>query len=1007
METRALFWGLESGGIIAFYVIGFSAIGAFILGLGSAVRKYLRGRPSPIPISWAAGIRCMAIDMLTHRNLRRRDAYAGAAHAAIFFGFVLLFIGTMTITVDYDLLRPLLGISVWKGTFFLVFGLVLDVAGLAAAFGLVMMMLRRGTFKLTKLNYRRDYAGETEIRDSGRRWRREDWIFLLALLVIILTGFLQEGLRHAIERPAWGGWEPVGSLLGTMLAGLGLSEASLHASRMANWWLHGLAALTFIAALPWHKANHMFAAMGSLASRDPLALRRLPKLAPDTITVGVGKVSDFSWKDLLDFDACTKCGRCHDVCPARVAAYPLSPRDLILDLRLHANQSMDPDRGVRSLIGDVIAAETLWSCRACGACQEICPVGIEHPTKIVQMRRRLVETDKLDALLRTALNAIGTSGNSFREQSRKRPAWTKELEFKVKDVRQEAADLLWFVGDQASFDPRNQKVSRTVARLFRAAKVDFGLLYESEKTAGNDVRRVGEEGLFESLAAHNLEQMAQAQEFRRIVTTDPHSFNTLRNEYPDFGKIVPIVHYTELLCELLESGALKVRKPLGLKVTFHDPCHLGRLNGRYEAPRRLLERIGCRLIEMPRNRENAFCCGAGGGRIWIPDKPGTQKPSEMRVREAAALGAIDVFVTCCPKDLTMFEDGRKTAGLENNFVVEDIAELVAKAIELDAISQLELPGSTEQITSASAERIAAVVPSQAVATPAPTAAPVSKTQGWNAVPVTPAMLPAYGVPAKKGVRILVAVKQIGKLGDDFSFSADQRSIPSEYFEYSLNEWDDAALEQALRTIETLKDGEVVVVTVGPPKAEDALRKALAKGAQRGVRVWDESLTNADPIAIARILAGVALQEQPDLIITGAQSGDQANGATGIALAKLLNLPRAALVIETEWDGGPTLRLTRELEGGLCHTLRIATPALITMQTGANVPRYATMRMAKQAKNKPIANVDAVGEATSFLGCDIHRMFVPQTTRAAMLEGSPDEVAAKVLSIIRDKIGANG
>jgi Fe-S oxidoreductase/electron transfer flavoprotein alpha/beta subunit len=669
---------------------------------------------------------------------------------------------------------------------------------------------------------------------------------------------------------------------------------------------------------------------------------------------------------------------------------------------------------------------------------EICPVGVEHPVKIIKMRRQLIESDQLDPLLRTMLNTIGASGNSFGEPARKRAAWVKELEFTIKDVRKEAADLLWFVGDQAAFDPRNQAVSRIVARIFRAAKVDFGLLYEGEKTAGNDVRRIGEEGLFESLAEHNLEQMANARAFRRIVTTDPHSFNTLRNEYPEFGRIAPVIHYTELLCDLLESGALTVKKPLNLTVTFHDPCHLGRLNDRYDAPRRVLERIGCRLIEMPRNRDNSFCCGAGGGRIWIPDKPGARKPAEMRVREAAALGRIDVFVTCCPKDLTMFEDARKTAGLEQDFVVEDIAELVARAIELDAIAVHDLPALTERIADAIAGKVAAAVAGRldqvlnerlsavaiapaAAPLPPPAAAPADSAPApaadsaaartpWQARPVTPASLPAYAAPAKNGVRILAAIKQIGKLGDEFSFTPERRAIPEEYFEYLLNEWDDTALEQALQTVEALGGGEVVAVTVGPERAGDVLRKALAKGAHRGVRVWDESMANADsgadhdPIAIARLLAGVAAQERPDLIFTGAQSGDQANAATGTALAALLGLPRVSMAVATQWDGGERIAVTRELEGGLLHQVEIAVPAVIAMQTGANTPRYATMRMIKQAKEKPVIAVDAAGEAEAYRAARIHQLAVPQTTRATMLEGNADDIAASVLAIIREKTG---
>lgn len=1029
METRELFWGLTSFGTTVFYLIGFSAIGAFFWGLARSVAKYRRGRASPVGLDWRAGTRRMLADLLTHRTLRRRDPFAGAAHAAIFFGFALLFIGTSIITLEYDILNPLFGVTFWKGQFFLLFSLVLDIAGLAVLIGVVAMMVRRGAFRLPKLDYRRAYAGEGELRDAARRWRVEDWIFLTALLLIILTGFVQEGLRHALERPSWGAWEPVGASIGALFDGLQLDAEDVSILRAVNWWLHGLGALAFIVALPWYKAKHMVAAMGSLMARDPLALRRLPKADPGAEAVGIGNVAQFSWKDMLGFDACTKCGRCHDACPARAAGYPLSPRDLILDLRLHNDAEQGRGTGSKRLLGDVIDPETLWSCRTCGACLEICPVGIEHPVKIVQMRRKLIENDQLDPLLRTMLNTIGTSGNSFGEAARKRANWTRELEFKIKDVRQEAADVLWFVGDQASFDPRNQEVSRTVARLLKAGGVDYGLLYEGERTAGNDVRRIGEEGLFESLVEHNLWQMKAARPFRRIVTTDPHSLNTLHNEYPDFGEIAPVSHYTELLVDLLERGTLKVTRPLGLRVTYHDPCHLGRLNKRYDAPRRVLELIGCTLIEMPRNRDNSFCCGAGGGRIWIPDWPGTLKPSQLRVQEAAGLGGIDVFVTSCPKDLTMFEDARKTAGFEKDFIVEDIADLVAKAIELDAIDLRDLPSLTERITLAVAERVAAVVADRidavlagrgvtAVAglTLPPPPVPVAEglptasveaipAVGWGIVPVKPADLPAYDVPPRNGIRILVPVKQIGKLSDEFVFTDDQRSIPGEYFEYLLNEWDDTALEQALRMVEAIGGGEVVVVTVGPPAAEETLRRALAKGAQRGVRVWDDDLADADPVAVARMLAGVAAQERPDLIITGAQSGDQANGATGTALARLLDLPHAALVVDTDWNGTDSMLVTRELEGGLRHRVRIDTPALVTMQTGANVPRYATMRMVKLAKEKPIVELAAGIPECAFRAASTHRMFVPPATRAQMMEGSPAEIAASVIKIIREKMGA--
>ena len=267
-------------------------------------------------------------------------------------------------------------------------------------------------------------------------------------------------------------------------------------------------------------------------------------------------------------------------------------------------------------------------------------------------------------------------GNSFGTSPRRRARWTRELDFEVNDARKEPVDYLWFVGDYASFDPRVQEITLAAARVFHRAGIDFGILYEGEQNAGNDVRRLGEEGLFEMLRDKNLETMGAA-EFSRVFTTDPHSYHALKHEYDTNGHSV--LHYTQVLEELVRSGAL----PAGASgtVTYHDPCYLGRYDGVYEAPRRLIRSLGYRLVEMPRNRATALCCGAGGGRIWMEDAPtGKERPAEMRVREAAALEGVDTLVVACPKDLVMFQDALKTTGLEGSLVVRDVAELVEEAM---------------------------------------------------------------------------------------------------------------------------------------------------------------------------------------------------------------------------------------------------------------------------------------------------------------------------------------
>ena len=312
---------------------------------------------------------------------------------------------------------------------------------------------------------------------------------------------------------------------------------------------------------------------------------------------------------------------------------------------------------------------------------ERCAVLNEQIPLVIQMRRWLVGQGAVDRTVQDMLANLTRYGNSFGKSDRMRAKWTQALGWKIKDARKEPVEYLWFVGDYASFDPRVENITRLTANLFQRAGLDFGLLYEGERNAGNDVRRVGEEGLFEMLRDRNLQSLAKAK-FKAIVTTDPHTYNTLKNEYPWDGQAVEVLHYTELLERLVVDGRLPLKKQLGTRVTYHDPCYLGRYNGVYEPPRRLLRALGCQVHEMPRNRARSYCCGAGGGRIWMEDAPGIkERPAESRIREAAALADVDALVVACPKDIAMFRDAIKTTGNEAKLTVKDIAELVWEAVE--------------------------------------------------------------------------------------------------------------------------------------------------------------------------------------------------------------------------------------------------------------------------------------------------------------------------------------
>ena len=697
--TRILFRDFPAWMMVVFYAAAISAIGTFIYGSYAQIRKYRRGVRSGAWSPFLPRFLEMVSVLLSHRMIKRRDVPAGVSHAWIFFGFALLFIGTSVITLEYDILEPLTGLTFWHGSFYLIFSLIVDLAGAALIAGLLFMMYRRKWLAPPKLDYSRPDRTPDEPDYDRSFYRLEDWAFLWTLILIAVTGFLLEASRLVWlqgEATVWEyrWWSPFGALLAHALQGLGLGPESGGAFRMGLWWFHGLLAFGFIGLIPFTKVKHIFTAMGSLMAMDRDAKRRLPLADVDEDKIGFAQLTDFPDKYLLNVDACTKCGRCHEACPANNAGFPLSPRDLVLSLRELADDTLSGARlpkGPIEITGDgvnQIRPETLWSCRTCGACTEICPVGVEHLPMIVQMRRALIEDGDFDPMLQPTLKSLQKSGNALGESKRKRPRWTKKLDFEIKDARAEPVELLWFVGDYASFDPRSQKVTLAFADILHKAGVDFGILYEDEQTAGNDVRRIGEEGLYQALAEANIDLLNDC-EFGSIVTTDPHSYNTIKNEYPDLGGHYRIEHASALLERLIREGALPISKRLSYRVTYHDPCHLGRLNDGFDPPRQVLSELGVDLVEMARNKRNSFCCGAGGGRIWLPEPPELKKPAEIRAAEAAEIDGLEVLVVNCPKCLNMLDDGVKGTGNEGAFRVLELIELVAEAAVSDAEATAE------------------------------------------------------------------------------------------------------------------------------------------------------------------------------------------------------------------------------------------------------------------------------------------------------------------------------
>jgi Fe-S oxidoreductase len=673
---------------VVFPILWAIALAIFAGIIAMRARLLLAAKPAARFDHIPTRLKRMAVDGLGQRKFFSGEQPAGIMHALVFWGFVVLMLQVITLfgrAFDAGWNIPGFGPDEVLGPPFFILRDLLEITVIVGA----GYMLYRRVFvhpaRLVGIE-----PAEKRFHDADHR---EAILILVFIELIMIGGLVYDGAHlvayniHGNERD----FAPVTALVAALFGGLSPSTAQTVSE--VGWFIHCVTILIFLNLLPLSKHFHIITAipnvfLGKLPPRGahrPLAVTQVPAASvaaldpPPKGQVGVGSLADLSWKQVLDSFTCTECGRCSSVCPATASGAPLAPRQLILDIR---DQLYHPGRanGNGSSSGSVISSDVLWSCTTCMACVEACPVGIEHVPTIVDMRRTLVEQgDFPDPLLQVTLENYAKQGNSYGKSSRMRARWAKALDFKIPDARKEQVEYLWFVGDFASFDERAQAASRAVATILHDAGISFGLLYEGERNAGNDIRRVGEEGLFELLVEQNMGALGEAQ-YEAIFTTDPHSLNTLRNEYPQYGLDKPVYHYTELLADLVTNGRISLTTPLsGTRVTYHDPCYLARYNRITEAPRKLIEATGAELVEMPRNGTNTFCCGAGGGRIWMGDDDNiAERPSEQRIREAQTLGKLDYFLVSCPKDLAMYSDAPTTVGAE--FQVAELTALIEQAL---------------------------------------------------------------------------------------------------------------------------------------------------------------------------------------------------------------------------------------------------------------------------------------------------------------------------------------
>ncbi len=718
MPTREIMWNVSHPAhTIMMYLV--FVISLIVLGRSVYHRVLLwcGGRPSPGNTgNYLARFNDAVSWVLMQRGVSR-EREAGLAHMLVYFGFLVLTFTTTMVMLDHDF-----GIKIYHGNFYLAVTVLSDIFGLGLMIGI-------GAFAYRRLIARPDLI----------HTRPADWIMLGVLFVLCLQGYLLEGFRIKVTNDPWALYSPVGWVVSKFF--WGVPDQILKGLHLFTWWFHALTFFVAFALLPYTKFFHIISSSLNLYFRRsdrprgalpfPGDIEKLME-TEEEVQFGTSSIKDYTWKMLLDLDACTSCGRCQNVCPAYMSGKPLSPKWLILDSRNHMlalnsdkkfgkNPSKTDSyllqnlllaksgvqktngtysangshRGANSLVqesaklignnaddelcGTVIDSDVFWSCNTCYACVEACPVGINHVDHIVENRRSSVlMRGEMPHEAQSALRTLESTGNPL-GSSESRTAWAKDLELKILKPG-DSVDYLYWVGCISAFDPRKQAIARSLVKIMNKAGLSFGILGDAEGCSGDPARRLGEENLFQALAKGNIETLKSIK-FKTLVANCPHCFNTIKNEYPQLGnlgdgKSPQIIHHSVLLKQLLADGKISLSDS-DEEITFHDPCYLGRYNGEYDAPRDTLKKIkGLKIVEMEHNKEKGLCCGAGGGHFWMDLKIG-ERVNVIRANQAKATGASSI-ATGCPFCLQMMEDGNKL--IDSETPVRDIAEVLAERV---------------------------------------------------------------------------------------------------------------------------------------------------------------------------------------------------------------------------------------------------------------------------------------------------------------------------------------
>lgn len=662
-----IYWHIS--GYAIFWILFAIAFGLFAQRVYFLFRLLRLGRREERSKNLGRRIKTMLVEVFPQwcnlKTVTRQDL-AGIGHSLLFWGFGLFLIGYIIfigLGGGFGLSSVLAG-----STFETVYFSILDIAGLFVSAAIVWAAIRRYIIRPERL--------EASL---------EAGIILLLVITLMVLHFCIEGFGYAAYHIS-GSYPPIGAAFASFLISTDISESTLVAVYKGLWWLHYAIILGFLVYIPRSKHLHILASPFNVLFKSLAPKGALNLIDPEKAeTIGASKIQDFTWKQLLDLYACAVCGRCHASCPATLSGKPLSPREVILNLKDHLlkvgpqllkGETPSANPGT-AMIEDVLTEEVIWNCTTCYACQEVCPVGIEHTVKLIDMRRNLVEHGRVSPSVAKALESVRLLGNPWEQPQSARLDWAEGRKVNLIQDREEV-DVLYWVGCAGAYDPRSRDISLAVVSLLERAGVNYALLGTEERCCGDPARRMGEEGLFQLLARSNIDVLKKYS-FNRILTHCPHCYNMLKNEYPQLGVQFEVVHHSQFLLELIHSGKIKLQEGQELRLTFHDPCYLGRYNDIYDPPRQVLQAISkATMIEMRLNKTKAMCCGAGGGQIWIQSEKG-RRIEDMRFEQVQEVDA-QVVATACPYCTIMLDAVAQIKEPTGKIKVMDIAELVVRAL---------------------------------------------------------------------------------------------------------------------------------------------------------------------------------------------------------------------------------------------------------------------------------------------------------------------------------------